>query len=176
MTENTVEVFVAAFDNEKQAGEALKDFRAMDREGSIDLIDAAVDRPQRRRQGEVRGDRRPQRQEVGQARRDRRRPRRPDLPAEHHRVGAVGRRSRRRDLGQGPDKGFKDEDLKAIGNSLQPGTSAIIAIAEDRMIEQLESGLAGYEKIAKHAGQRRGRRHHRGRGRQRRRHRLTHTT
>ena len=35
-------MFVAAFDNEKQAGEALKDFRTMDREGSIDLIDAAI--------------------------------------------------------------------------------------------------------------------------------------
>ena len=49
------------------------------------------------------------------------------------------------------DKGFKDEDLKEIGDSLPPGSSAIIAVAEDRMIEQLERGLAGYEKIAKHA-------------------------
>ena len=49
------------------------------------------------------------------------------------------------------DKGFKDEDLKEIGNSLPPGTSAIIAVAEDRMVEQLERSLAGYEKIAKHA-------------------------
>ena len=42
MAGNPLEVFVAAFDNEEQAGDALKDFRAMDREGSIDLIDAAV--------------------------------------------------------------------------------------------------------------------------------------
>ena len=49
------------------------------------------------------------------------------------------------------DKGFKDDDLKEIGNSLPPGTSAIIAVAEDRMVEQLESALSGYEKIAKHA-------------------------
>ena len=49
------------------------------------------------------------------------------------------------------DKGFKDEDLKEIGNSLPPGSSAIIAIAEDRMVEQLERGLAGYERIARHA-------------------------
>jgi uncharacterized membrane protein len=32
----------AAFDNEQRAGAALDDFRAMDREGSIELIDAAV--------------------------------------------------------------------------------------------------------------------------------------
>jgi uncharacterized membrane protein len=49
------------------------------------------------------------------------------------------------------DKGFKDEDLKAIGQSLDPGTSAIIAIAEDRVIERLETGLEGYNKIARHA-------------------------
>jgi hypothetical protein len=33
MTGSQVHVFVAAFDNEVQAGVALKDFRAMDREG-----------------------------------------------------------------------------------------------------------------------------------------------
>ena len=33
---------VAAFDNEAEAGVALKDFRAMNREGSIDLLDAVV--------------------------------------------------------------------------------------------------------------------------------------
>jgi len=42
MTSNPVQVFVAAFGTEEQAGAALKDFRAMDREGSIELIDAVV--------------------------------------------------------------------------------------------------------------------------------------
>ena len=49
------------------------------------------------------------------------------------------------------DKGFKDEDLRELGDSLPPGSSAIIAIAEDRMVEQLESALSGYERIARHA-------------------------
>jgi uncharacterized membrane protein len=49
------------------------------------------------------------------------------------------------------DKGFKDEDLKEIGDSLPPGSSAIIAVAEDRVIEQMERGLGGYERIARHA-------------------------
>ena len=49
------------------------------------------------------------------------------------------------------DKGFKDEDLKEIGERLPPGSSAIIAVAEDRMVEQLEREFAGYERIAKHA-------------------------
>jgi uncharacterized membrane protein len=49
------------------------------------------------------------------------------------------------------DKGFKDDDLKAIGESLEPGTSAIIALAEDRVVQQLQQGLEGYQKIARHA-------------------------
>ncbi len=49
------------------------------------------------------------------------------------------------------DKGFKDEDLREIGDSLPPGTSAIIAVAQDRVLAQLESGLAGYDRIARHA-------------------------
>ena len=49
------------------------------------------------------------------------------------------------------DKGFKDEDLKEIANSLPPGSSAIIAVAEDRMLEQFERALGGYDKIARQA-------------------------
>ena len=49
------------------------------------------------------------------------------------------------------DKGFADADLKAIGESLEPGSSAIIAIAEDRVIEQLQQGMEGYRNIARHA-------------------------
>lgn len=49
------------------------------------------------------------------------------------------------------DKGFADEDLAAAGESLEPGTSAIIAIAGDRVIERLQRGLDGYRNIARHA-------------------------
>src|SRR6266550_9572458 len=42
MATSNIEVFVAAFGTEDEAGTALKDFQTMDREGSIDLIDAAV--------------------------------------------------------------------------------------------------------------------------------------
>jgi uncharacterized membrane protein len=33
---------VAVFDNERQAGAALEDFRTMDPDGSIELVDAVV--------------------------------------------------------------------------------------------------------------------------------------
>ena len=49
------------------------------------------------------------------------------------------------------DKGFDDEELKRVGESLPPGGSAVIAIAEDRVVEQLEKGIAGYTSLAKHA-------------------------
>ena len=34
---------------------------------------------------------------------------------------------------------------------MEPGTSAIIAIAEDHVIERLEKGIEGYDRIARHA-------------------------
>jgi len=37
-----LEVFIAAFGTEDEAAETLKDFKTMDREGSIELIDAAA--------------------------------------------------------------------------------------------------------------------------------------
>jgi uncharacterized membrane protein len=84
---------------------------------------------------------------VGKTRCGRRWPRRADLPPQH-----PGRRCGRcRIWGKVRDKGFKDEDLKAIGESLDPGSSAIIAIAEDKVLERLETGLQGYNKIARHA-------------------------
>ena len=150
MTDNQVQVFVAAFDNETQAGVALKDFRAMDREGSIDLIDGVV--VVHGADGRVRFEETadpggktwakrgaiagglvglifPPSILVGAA------------------VGAAGGGI----WGKVRDKGFKDEDLKAIGESLDPGTSAIIAIAEDKVLERLETGLEGYNTIARHA-------------------------
>jgi uncharacterized membrane protein len=150
MATNEVDVFVAAFGNEQQAGVALKDFRAMDREGSIDLLDAVV--LVHGRDGKVRyeetadpsGKKWAKRGAIAGGLVGLIFP--PSIIA-----GAVVGTAGGGVWGKIRDKGFKDEDLKAIGESLEPGTSAIIAIAEDRVVERLENGLAGYEKIAKHA-------------------------
>lgn len=40
------------------------------------------------------------------------------------------------------DGGFKDERLRQIGTSLQPGTSAIIAVIEHRWVAEIERELA----------------------------------
>jgi uncharacterized membrane protein len=150
MTSNPIQVFVAAFPTEAEAGEALKDFRAMDREGSMDLIDAAV--VVRKADGKVTfeetadpsGKRWAKRGAIAGGLVGLIFP--PSIIATAA-VGAAGGGI----WGKVRDKGFKDSDLKAIGESLEPGTSAIIAIAEDRMIERLQKGLQGYQNIARHA-------------------------
>jgi uncharacterized membrane protein len=150
MTQNPVEVFVAAFDNEKEAGEALKEFRAMDHEGSIQLIDAAV--VVRGADGKVSfeetadpsGKKWAKRGAIAGGLVGLIFP--PSIIA-----GAVVGGAGGGVWGKIRDKGFKDDDLKAVGDSLEPGTSAIIAIAEDRVVERLMRGLEGYRNIARHA-------------------------
>jgi len=150
MTDNTVEVFIAAFGNETQAGVALKDFKTMNREGSIDLLDAVV--LVRKTDGKVHfeetadpsGKKWAKRGAIAGGLVGLIFP--PSIIAAAAVGGAGGGV-----WGKIRDKGFKDEDLKAIGESLDPGTSAIIAIAEDKVVERLETGLAGYERIARHA-------------------------
>lgn len=150
MTDKPVEVFVAVFGNETQAGTALKDFRAMDREGSIDLIDAAV--VVHGTDGKVRfeetadpsGKKLAKRGAIAGGLIGLIFP--PSIIAGAV-IGAAGGGV----WGKIRDKGFKDEDLKAVGESLEPGTSAIIAIAEDRVVERLATGLQGYKKIQRHA-------------------------
>ena len=145
-----MEIFVAAYASEQGAGAALKDFQAAQRAGAIDLIDAAV--IVHGAEGKVRFEETADPSGKKWAKRGAIAggvvglifP--PSLIASAVVGGGAGGI-----WGKIRDKGFKDEDLKEIGDSLPPGTSAIIAIAEDRMIEQLERGLAGYEKIAKHA-------------------------
>lgn len=150
MSGSAVQVFVAAFDDEKQATDTLKQFKAMDRDGSLDLIDAAV--IVRRPDGKITFT------ETGD----------PSAKTWAKRgviagglvglifppsilvsaaVAGVGGGI----WGKIRDKGFDDADLKRVGESLPPGGSAVIAIAEDRVVEQLERGIAGYTKLAKHA-------------------------
>jgi uncharacterized membrane protein len=149
MSDKTIQVFVASFDDEVQANQVLKDFKSMDREGSIDLIDAAV--VVHTAEGKVK---------IGES---------ADpsgktwakrgaiagglvgliFPPSIIATAAIGGGAGGI-WGKVRDKGFRDEDLRQIGESMDPGTSAIVAIAEDRVIERLERGVAGYQRIAKH--------------------------
>ena len=145
----TVELFIAAYGDEQGAAAALKDFQAAQRAGAIDLIDAAVivhtadDKVHIEETADPSGKKWAKRGAIAGGIAGLIFP--PSIIASAA-VGAAGGGV----WGKVRDKGFKDEDLKDIGTSLPPGTSAIIAIAEDRVIEQLARGLEGYEKIARH--------------------------
>jgi uncharacterized membrane protein len=145
----TVELFIAAYGDEKSAGDALKDFQAAHRAGAIDLIDAAVivhttdDKVHFEETADPSGKKWAKRGAIAGGIAGLIFP--PSIIA-----SAVVGAGAGGVWGKVRDKGFKDEDLKDIGTSLPPGTSAIIAIAEDRVIDQLARGLEGYEKIARH--------------------------
>ena len=150
MSSETMEIFIAAYGTEHGAGAALKDFQAAQRAGAIDLIDAAVivhtaeDKVKFEETADPSGKKWAKRGAIAGGVVGLIFP--PSIIASAIVGGGAGGI-----WGKIRDKGFKDEDLKEIGESLPPGSSAIIAIAEDRMIAQLERGLAGYERIAKHA-------------------------
>src|SRR5262249_11765430 len=48
------------------------------------------------------------------------------------------------------DKGFKDEDLKELGESMPAGSSAIIAVAQDHVVDPLQKGPEGSERTPRH--------------------------
>ena len=145
----TLEIFVAAYASEDGAKEALKDFKMARAEGAIDLIDAAVivhtaeDKIHIEETADPSGRKMAKRGAIAGGIVGLIFP--PSIIASAAVVGGAGGL-----WGRIRDKGFKDQDLHAIGESLPPGTSAIIAIAEDHVIERLENGIAGYERIARH--------------------------
>ena len=145
-----LEVFVAAFGSEDEAAETLKDFKTMDREGSIELIDAAA--IVHSADGKVRfeetadpsGKKWAKRGAIAGGLVGLIFP--PSIVAGAA-VGAAGGGI----WGKVRDKGFPDEELKRIGESIPPGSSAIVAVAEDRLLENLQRGIEGYTKISRHA-------------------------
>ena len=149
MSDKPIQVFIASFDNEYQAKQVLDDFKSMHREGSIDLIDAAV--IVRNADGKVHyeetadpsGKKWAKRGAIAGGLVGLIFP--PSIIATAAIGGGAGGI-----WGKVRDKGFKDEDLKSVGESMDPGTSAIIAVAEDHVIERLEKGIAGYDRIARH--------------------------
>src|SRR3954453_24120812 len=136
---NPIQVFVAAFDNESQAGTALKDFKAMDREGSIKLIDAAVvvhgadGKVTFEEPDDPSGKKWAKRGAIASGLVDLIFP--PSIV-----VGAVVGGGGGGIWGKIRDKGLKDDDLKSLGERVAPGTSVIIAVAEDHVVSRLEAG------------------------------------
>ena len=150
MPTSTLEVFVAAFGNEDEAEASLKDFKTMEREGSIDLIDAAVivhgadDKVHFKETADPSGKKWAKRGAIAGGVVGLIFP--PSILA-----GAAVGAGAGGVWGKVRDKGIPDEDLRAIGESIPQGSSAIIAVAEDRTLERLQKGIEGYRKISRHA-------------------------
>lgn len=144
-----VEVLVATFGDEEQAAVVLNDFRTMDRDRSIELIDAAA--IVRGADGTVRLD---EPSDVG-ARTWAKRgaiagglvglifP--PSILATAL-AGAAGGGV----WGKVRDTGIPDSELERIGQSLEPGSSAVIAVADGPVIERLQARIDDYRRIATH--------------------------
>src|SRR3954449_4487601 len=150
MADKTLEVFVAVYSDETSAGVALRDLKDMEHARSIELIDAAL--VVRDTEGKVHyeetadpsGKKWAKRGAIAGGLVGLIFP--PSIV-----VGAVVGGGGGGIWGKIRDKGFKDDDLKSIGESLPPGSSAIIAVAEDHVVSRLEAGLKGYAKIERHA-------------------------
>jgi uncharacterized membrane protein len=141
-----VQVFVATYADETSAQGALETLRRMDRDGVIELVDAAavVKRPDGKvaitetadpstkkwaLRGAVAGG------VLGLVF--------PPSLLVSAAVGAGGGGL----WGKLRDKGFDDSELRRVGESLPPGGSAIVAIAEDKVVQRLRHDLEAYEQL-----------------------------
>ena len=119
MSDDTVEIFVAAYATEQGAHAALKDFQAAKRAGAIDLIDAAVivhtaeDKVKFEETADPSGKKWAKRGAIAGGVVGLIFP--PSIIASAIVGGGAGGI-----WGKIRDKGFKDEDLKEIGESLPP--------------------------------------------------------
>lgn len=149
-TPSTMQVFIATYATEQGAAAALEAFQAAQRAGAIDLVDGAVivhaadGKVTTQETADPSGKKWAKRGAIAGGLAGLIFP--PSIIVSAAVGGGAGAV-----WGKIRDKGFKDEDLEEIGEGLPPGSSAIIAIAEDRIVEQLERGLAGYVMISRHA-------------------------
>jgi uncharacterized membrane protein len=145
-----VQVFVATYPDEATASAALDQLRRMDKDEVLDLVDAAavVKRPDGKVhitetadpstkrwavRGAVAGG------VVGLL-----------FPPSLLVTAAIGAGGGGL-WGKLRDKGFDDSELRRVGESLPPGGSAVIAVAEDRVVERLRRELAAYEQLQTYA-------------------------
>jgi uncharacterized membrane protein len=143
-----VELIAASFTDQYTAKQCLDQLKRMDKDGTIDLLDAAV--LVKQADGKLKVN------EVEELTPKKGRRRGaviggifgaifPPSILISAVVGAVAGCA----LGRFTDQGMKNADLKAIGEELAPGHSAIIAIIEDKWVEQFTRAAEGYERLSR---------------------------
>lgn len=149
MTTEAYKIAMATFPDEEGAGKALDTLEGMAKDGTIDVIDAAV--LIRDAAGEVKVTQKSL-------------PRVKSGATTGAIIGGVigvifppsiiGAALVGAGIGAGAAKlgkmALKSPDLDAAANELEPGTSALVAVVEEVWIEQLSKAAAGYSKLAEH--------------------------
>ncbi len=146
-----ISVVAAFYRNETEAGEALAQLKQMDKDGTVDIIDAAVmvkaedgrklkvneTAELTAKKGGLRG------ALVGGALGI-------IFPPSILAMAAVGAAAGAA-LGHFTDQGFDNNLLKEIGENLPPGGSCIIAVVEETWLAKLSAALEGYVDLARYA-------------------------
>ncbi len=148
---NPISLIAAFYRNETEAGEMLAQLKQMDKDGTIDIVDAAVmvktDDGRKLKvnetaeltanKGGVRG------ALVGGVLGI-------IFPPSILAMAAVGAAAGAA-IGHFTDQGFDNNLLKEIGENLPPGGSCIVAVVEETWIAKLSTALEGYVDLARYA-------------------------
>lgn len=150
MSNNPMEVYVAVYEKVDQAKGVLADLQKMHKDGIIELIDAAV--LEKNAEGKVSvletAEFTPKKGVVtgsiagilvGLL-----------FPPAVLASGVLGAGVGAL-VGKLTDRGlFDNTELQELANELEPGNSAIMAVMDDKWVEQFEKVLKGYTKLANH--------------------------
>jgi uncharacterized membrane protein len=139
------EIFVAVYGSESEAQSTLATIKEMDKQGTLDIIDAAT--IERAQDGQVHVHHRDTSTGKGAARGAVAGavlgvifP--PSILASAIGLGGIGAI-----VGHFRDKPFDNPDLKQIGEEIEPGQTAVIAVVQDKSIERFATALSGYDKL-----------------------------
>jgi uncharacterized membrane protein len=145
----TLEVMIATYDNETQASTVLSGLKRMAAGGTIDIVDAAAivrdgsGKVRFEEPGDPTGKTWAKRGAIAGGLVGLIFP--PSIIVSAAVAGGAGGL-----WGKIRDKGFKDDDLKAVGESLDLGSSALIAIVDLSAVDRIAENLENYERLTRH--------------------------
>jgi uncharacterized membrane protein len=140
-----VEVFVAVYKTEAGAQATLDQIKKMEDQGTLDIVDAAT--IERAMDGKVKVHHRELSTKTGAgggavvgAVLGAIFP--PSIIVSALGAGVIGAV-----VGHFGDKNMSNAELKKIGDQIQPGQAGVIAIVQDKAVQQLATALTGYDKL-----------------------------
>ena len=143
------ELMFAVYDSEEGAAGAVESLRAMDKDGTIDIVDAATLVKDAEGKTSVKQESLPSVKKgtgigaliggaIGLL-----------FPPSILGAAAIGA-----GIGAGTAKlakmALEDDDLKDAADQLEPGSSAFIAVVENTWVEKVDTAIKGYNRLAEH--------------------------